>query len=57
MRLWHWIVGMFRGKATEDTAADLPIDTTNEWRNVRHEEEVKERLNVINAGVNPHHMP
>jgi hypothetical protein len=53
MRLWHWIVGMFRGKAADGTAADLPMDTTNEWRNARHDEEVRHRLNVGNAGVHP----
>jgi hypothetical protein len=57
MRLWHWIVGIFRGKAADGTAADMPIDTTNEWRNARHDEEVKQRLNVMDAGVNPHNMP
>ena len=56
MRLWHWIVGIFRGKAAVGTAADMPIDTTNEWRNARHDEEVKQRLNVMDAGVNPHSM-
>jgi hypothetical protein len=55
MRLWHWIVGIFRGKAADGTAADMPIDTTNEWRNARHDEEVKHRLNVMQ--VNPDHMP
>jgi hypothetical protein len=49
MRLWQWIVGI-RGKAADGTAADLPIDTTNEWRNTRHDEEVKHRLNM-DAGV------
>ena len=53
MRLWHWIVGMFHGKAADDTTADLPMDTTNEWRNARHDEEVRHRLNVGNAGVHP----
>jgi len=57
MRLWHWIVGMFREKAADGTGADTPIDTINEWRNVRHDEEVKQRLNVMDAGVNPHNMP
>ena len=57
MRLWHWIVRLFRGKAADGTAADMPIDTTNEWRNARLDEEVKHRLNVIDAGVNPHNMP
>jgi hypothetical protein len=57
MRLWHWIVGMFREKAADGTGADTPIDTTNEWRNVRHDEEVKQRLNVMDARVNPHNMP
>ena len=23
MRLWHWILGLFRGRTTEPTAADL----------------------------------
>jgi hypothetical protein len=55
MRLWDWIVAMFRGKAPVGTAADLPADTTREWRNVRHDEEVKRRLNV--GQVNPHDMP
>jgi hypothetical protein len=57
MRLWHWIVRLFRGKAADGTAADVPIDTANEWRNARHDEEVKHRLNVMDAGVNPHNMP
>ena len=56
MRLWHWIVGIFRGKAAEGTAADMPIDTTSEWRNARHDEEVKHRLNVMDAGVSSHDM-
>lgn len=56
MRLWHWIVEIFRGKATDSTAADMPIDTANEWRNARHDEEVKHRLSVMDARVNPHDM-
>ena len=56
MRLWHWIVGIFRGKAADGTAADMPIDTTNEWRNARHDEEVQHRLNVMDAGVSSHDM-
>ena len=55
VRLWDWIVELFRGKAPVGTAADLPADTTREWRNVRHDEEVKRRLNV--GQVNPHDMP
>lgn len=55
MRLWNWIVEMFRGKAPVGTAADLPADTIREWRNVRHDEEVKRRLNV--GQVNPHDTP
>jgi hypothetical protein len=55
MRLWHWIVGMFRGKAANGTAPETPIAATNEQRRGHLREEVDHRLRVIVDGrVHPH---
>jgi len=37
-------------------AADMPIDTANEWRNSRHDEEIRHRLKIMDAGVNSHDL-
>jgi hypothetical protein len=57
MRLWHWIVGMFLGKAANGTAPEAPIAATNAQRRGHLDEEVDHRIRVIVDGrVQPHDM-
>jgi hypothetical protein len=56
MHLLNWIVGIFRRKAADGTAPEAPIAGTNAQRKAGLDDEVKLRLGVIDARVNPHNM-